>query len=222
MSKFWDTANDAIVEPLHLFNSLSASPSKYTSLDPMDFGRVFLGSDCTIYGMIEVDDYTEEDAIAEAIVENLETGLLADGFNLTQTRYAGIIITGSADVLSKIPANQVEYGMAMLNKITSDGTAVYRGVYEVEDHPDVLRVYTLLSGLGLPEDRVAELQLEAERHMKALESKEGKRDVNMKIDLGKTQAISSSDKLHRKIKNKKSAIGKLTKNSKRIVDKRRR
>jgi len=110
----------------------------------------------------------------------------------------------------------------MLNKITSDGTQVYRGVYSVEDHPDTLRVYSMFSGLGLPEDRVKELKIEAERHMKAFERKEDNRATNMTIDLGKTQSVSAADALHKKIKNKKSAIGKLTKNSKRMVDRRRK
>lgn len=223
MTKFWETANNAIVDPIHLFNSLSASPSKFTSLDPMDFGKAFLGSgDCTIYGMIEVEDYMREESIAEAIIENMENGLLASEFDLTQTRSVGVIITGSEKVLSEIPAVNLEYGFAMLNKITSDGTQVYRGVYSVEDQGDTLKVYSLFGGLGLPEERVNELKLEAERHMKALENKETKRASNMNIDLGKTKVVSAADTLHKKITTKNSAMGKLTNNSKRIIDRRRK
>ena len=69
---FWTTANKAIVEPLHLFNHLSAMPTQYDSLDSMDFGRVFTTGDCTVYGMLEVSDYMETTAIAEAVIENLE------------------------------------------------------------------------------------------------------------------------------------------------------
>lgn len=36
-SEFWKTANSAIVEPIHLFNSLTSQASKFTSLDPSDF-----------------------------------------------------------------------------------------------------------------------------------------------------------------------------------------
>lgn len=222
LSEFWGVCNNAIVNPIHLFNSLSASPSKHISLDPMDMGRVLLAGNCTISGMVEIEDYLEEDAIAEAVVNNMADSLLASEFDITQTTTAGVIITSSGKVLSQISANHLEYAMAMFNKITSDGTAVYRGVYEVEDHPDVVRVYTILSGLGLPQERVKELKLEAQKHMEALEQKENMKDVNMTIDLGKSKSVSATDVIHRRIKNKKSAVGKLTKNAKRIVDKRKR
>lgn len=222
MAEFWKTANNAIVEPLHLFNKLSSTPSEYTSLDPMDFTRVFVGTgDCSLYGMIEVEDYMEEEAIAEAIVTNMENGLLASEFDLTQARSAGVIITGSADLLQNIPATNIEYGFAMVNKICSEGTQVFRGVYEVPDQEN-LRVYSLFSGLGLPEERITELKAEAERHMAKLNSKETNRAANMNIDIGKTKAVSAADALHKKIKTKKSAMGKIKRNSKRVVDRRRK
>lgn len=221
MAQFWRVANESIVEPLHLFNKLSATPSEYTSLDPMDFTRIFVGTgDCALYGMIDIEDYLEEEAIAEAIITNLENGLLASEFDLKQTRSVGIIVTGSKDVLQQIPATNLEYGFAMVNKLCNEGTQVFRGVYEI-DGQDTLKVYSLFSGLGLPEERVVELKAEAERHMAALQGKEDNRASNMTIDVGKTQAVSAADALHKKIKGKKSAMGKIKKNSKRIVDRRR-
>jgi cell division GTPase FtsZ len=221
MAEFWRVANNAIVEPVHLFNKLSSTPSEYTSLDPMDFTRIFVGTgDCALYGMIEVDEYLEEDALAEAVITNMENGLLASEFDLKQTRSAGVIVTGSKEVLQQIPATNIEYGFAMVNKLCNEGTQVFRGVYEVPDQ-DNLRVYSLFSGLGLPEERIGELKAEAERHMAALKGKEDNRASNMTIDVGKTQAVSAADALHKKIKTKKSAMGKIKRNSKRVIDRRR-
>jgi cell division GTPase FtsZ len=222
MAEFWRAANESIVEPLHLFNKLSSTASEYTSLDPMDFTRIFVGTgDCTLYGMIEIDDYLEEEAVAEAIITNMENGLLASEFDLKQTRSVGVIVTGSKEVLQQIPATNLEYGFAMVNKLCNEGTQVFRGVYEVEGQ-DTLKVYSLFSGLGLPEERVAELKAEAERHMAALQDKEDSRASNMTVDVGKTKAVSATDKLHKKIKGKKSAMGKIKKNSKRVADRRRK
>jgi cell division GTPase FtsZ len=221
ISKFWDVANEAIVEPLHLFNMLSATPSAYTSLDSMDFVSTLLGSDCSLYGTIDVKEYLEEESIASAIVQNLKTGLLADEFDLKQTRSAGIIITASKDILDQIPAANMEFGFSMLNKICSDGTKIYRGIYEIPGQ-NVLRVYSLFSGLGLPEERVQELKLEAERHMEILKNKEENRASNMTIDIGKTQVVSAADQMYNKIKSKNSAMGKIKRNSKRIIDRRRK
>lgn len=223
MAQFWKTANTSIVEPIHLFNKLSANPSEHTSLDPMDFSRVFVGTgDCALYGMIEVEDYMEDEAVAEAMLTSLQSGLLSADFDLGQTRSAGVIITGSKKALSEVPATNLEYGFAMVGKICNEGTRVFRGVYEVPGHDDSLRIYTFFSGLGLPEERVKELRAEAERHMKALEGKESSRATAMNIDLGKTKTVSAADKLHQKITQKNSAMGKLTKGAKKVKDRRRR
>lgn len=223
MAEFWKVANESIVEPLHLFNKLSSNPSEYTSLDPMDFSRLFIGTgDCALYGSIEVKDYLEDEAIAEAMVTNLESGLLSSDFDLGQTRSAGIIITGSKEVLSKVPATNIEYGFSMVGKICNEGTRIFRGVYEIDDHSDTLKIYSFFAGLGLPEERVSELKSEAERHMRALKNKEDSRATSMNIDVGKTQTTSAVDALHKKIKNKHSAMGKLKQNTKRVIDRRRR
>ncbi len=223
MAEFWKVANKAIVEPLHIFNQLSANPSEYTSLDPMDFSRIFVGTgDCSLYGMMELTDYMRDDAVAEAMIKNLENGLLSGNFKLSQTRSAGIIITGTKEVLSKIPAANLEYGFAMVNKICNEGTRIFRGVYEVPGNDNVLRVYSLFSGLGLPEDRVIELKAEADKHMDALREKEEMRESSMNICTGKTQTVSAADAIHKRITDKHSAMGKLTQNAKHVIDKRRR
>lgn len=221
MSKFWSVCNEAIVNPFDLFNKLSSNPSKHFSLDPMDFSKIVLNGGCAVAGFIEVEDYEDEDAVAESILNSLSHNILSGGFDLTQTQSVGVIITGSEKSLD-IPASNIEYGLSMLSKLTSDGTNIFRGIYEVEDHPDTLRVYTMFSGLGLPQERVDELKEEAKRHEEASAEKEKTRNTNMKIDLGKTKQTNNVDQLHRRIKQKKSAIGKLTKNSKGIIDRRKR
>jgi len=223
VAEFWKSANKMIVEPLHLFNKLSANASEYTSLDPMDFSRIFIGTgDCALYGMIKVENYLEDSAIAESMVTNLENGLLSSDFDLTQTRSAGVIITGTKDVLSKVPAANLEYGFAMISKVCNEGTRIFRGVYEVPGNDDVIRIYSFFSGLGLPEARILELKAEAEKHMDVLKNKEDNRATSMNIDMGKTQTISAADALHKKITAKHSAMGKLTQNAKKVIDKRRR
>ena len=221
VSNFWKTANNAIVEPLHLFNKLSANPSEHTSLDPMDFSNVLLAGDCALYGMIEVENYEEDEAIAEAMVTNLENGLLSSHFDLSQARSAGVIITGSKEALDSVSATNIEYAFTILSKVCSDGVRVYRGVYSVPGHENKLKVYTYLSGLGLPDERVKDLKLEADKHIEALARKENDRTSAMNIDLGKTQTKSAADELHDRIKRKNSAMGKLTRNSK-IRDRRRK
>ena len=73
----------------------------------------------------------------------------------------------------------------------------------------------------MPEERISELQLEAERHMASLKLKEENRASNMNIDVGKTNAVSSTDRKYKEIKERKSAMGKIKRNTKRVVDRRR-
>lgn len=223
MADFWAVANKEIVETLHVFNNMSAKPSKYTSLDSMDFSKMFIGtSDCLIYGSIELtkDMCMEETAVAEAMMSSLKNGLLADGFDLKQARSAGVIVVGKDEILQQIPAINFEYAFLMLNKICNEGTRVYRGIYNDEtSKKDAVTIYTMISGLGLPNERVEELQQAAKRHVEVLQSKEDTRAINMTIDMGSTPTRSAVDVLHDKIKAKTSAMGKLTRG---VIDRRRK
>ena len=219
MSGFWDFANDEIVNPLHVFNSLTAKPSSYVSLDPTDFSRVILGgqipADCAIYGTIKVNNYLEEDAIAVAIVSSLEGTLLCSDFNLGDARTAGIIITGNKNTLSNLPAAYLEYGFGMLPKITNEGIVVYRGIYETNEEKDGITIYTMLSGMGLPRARVDELLHDATKQAEVLKIKEGSRTSSLDVNIGKTSTTNASDNLFKKIQSKNTPMGK-------ILDKRRR
>jgi cell division GTPase FtsZ len=225
MSKadFWVTANEAIVSPLHIFNYLSAQPTKYDSLDSMDFGRIFTAGDCTIYGMIEIENYMDTTAIAEAVVENLEGGLLADDFNLKETRFGGFIVVGNEKVLSELPAMNINYASHMISEICNSPSLV-SGVYEMPVEKNVVRVYTMFSGLGLPSARIEALKKEADEKMSTLKEKEKSRADRMAVDYGAgTETQSKVQEVHRMIQQKKSGFGQLTKVAeKKIVDRRKR
>jgi len=222
-AEFWPTANNAIVEPLHLFNNLSATPTKYDSLDSMDFGRILTAGDCTIFGMMEVENYLEETSIAEAVINNLEEGLLASDFSLKETRFGGFIITGSEKALNKIPAANINYASYMIGEACESAQLV-SGVYELPSENDVIKVYTMFSGLGLPSTRVDILKAQAKEQMGKIKIKEEGRVDKMTIDYEQNQTQTKAQEVHRRIKQKNSAFGKLTTNaqSNKIVDRRKR
>ena len=231
-AEFWGTANNAIVEPLHLFNHLSSMPTPYDSLDSMDFGRIFTTGDCTIYGILRVEEYMETTAIAEAIIENLEAGLLASDFDLKDTRFGGFIITASPEVLKQLPAVNINYASHIISDVC-DSPQLVQGVYEADTDDDAVRVYTLFSGLGLPAVRIENLQKDAAAQMAMVQEKEKNRADKMNVDYGSgTDTKSKAQEVHRMIKQKKSSFGKLTNNAtnkvsggaggKRIIDRRKR
>lgn len=222
-AEFWTTANNAIVEPLHLFNHLSAMPTQYDSLDSMDFGRVFTTGDCSIFGMLEVQDYMETTAIAEAVIENLEAGLLASDFNLKETRFGGYIVTASAGTLKRLPAVNIDYANHVISE-ACDSPSLVRGVYEMDMPDDIVRVYTMFSGLGLPSARIDSLKQQASKQMEVIREKEKTRADRMNVDYGPGNEVQAkSQEVHRMIQQKKSGFGKLTQNAgKRIIDRRKR
>jgi len=220
---FWPTANKAMVEPLHLFNNLSATPTKYDSLDSMDFGRILTAGDCTIFGMMEVENYLEETAIAEAVINNLEESLLASDFSLKETRFGGFIITGNEKALKNLPAVNINYASHMIGEVCESAQLV-SGVYESPTEEDKIKVYTMFSGLGLPATRINILKAQAKEQMDKIKIKEDGRVDKMTIDYEANQTQTKAQEIHKRIKQKNSAFGKLTTNaqSNKIVDRRKR
>ena len=218
-AKFWDVSNKAIVEPLHVFNNLTATPSKHTSLDPSDFAKIVSVGDCSVYGVIEVEDYMEETALAEAVIESLSSNMLAEGFDLKQTRVGGVIITGTKKVLDKLPAININYCYHMISEVTN-GASIFQGVYDVHTKSDSVKIYTWFGGLGLPRERIEALKRESAEQSAIAEEKEKQRAGSMTLDLGVDKTKSVSAEINRKIKKKRSNFGRLQGTS--IVDRRRK
>jgi len=221
-SEFWKTANSAIVEPLHLFNSLTSQASRFTSLDPSDFGKIISCGDCSIYGMIEVEDYMEETALAESVIESLGGSMLADGFDISQTRVGGVIITGSKEALDKLPAININYCFHIISEQTN-GASIFQGVYDVDSNENSIKIYSWFAGLGLPADRIESLKKESQEQSKIAAEKESMRASAMTLDLDEDKINNVASEVHRKIQKKKSGFNKLQRGSRRsIIDKRRK
>lgn len=220
-SKFWESANEAIVEPLHVFNSLTSTPSRFTSLDPSDFGKIISCGDCSVYGVIEVEDYMEETALAEAVIKSLGKNMLASGFDVSQTRTGGVIITGSREVLDRLPAININYCFHMISEQTN-GASIFQGVYDVDSDEDSVKIYSWFAGLGLPKDRIENLKRESQAQAAIASEKERNRTMAMSIDLEEDTTNSLAKEINRKIKNKTSSFNRLQGGPRSsIIDKRR-
>lgn len=207
---FFSTANKAIVEPIDVFNTLSSMPSAVKGLDPMEWGKLFTdGEGLTVYGELTIDNFAEDTAIAEAVVNNLNGNLLAGGFDLKQSRYVGVIIAANKDVWSKIPSSSITYAMAMVNDQCGTPKGVFKGIYTVESPDPVVKVYSMFAGLGLPDSRVTQLKKEAQEHMQNVKGKDEQRNLNLNLDTGTNETVSAAQKVKEKMAAKSSAFGKL-------------
>jgi cell division GTPase FtsZ len=214
-ASFWETANNAIVEPLHMFNSLTAMPTNFEALDSMDFAKSFIeAGNCVLFGSNKVSKElydNDETSLVGAIIEDLDKGLLASSFDLKEAQAVGILVTARQAVLEKVPYHAISYIFRYIAE-EYKSARTFKGVYAVPSTDDDITVRFIFSGLGLPKKRVESLKNEAQRHMQNLEAKKGKAAVSMSIDLGKDKTTSEVDRIMKKIEQKKSATGKLLSN----------
>lgn len=222
-SKFWEVSNEAIIEPLHVFNTLTCTASKFTSLDPSDFAKIIAAGNCSTYGVIEVEDYMEETALAEAVISSLGGNMLASGFDLSQTRAGGVIITGPESALERLPALNINYCFHMISQQTN-GASIFQGVYSTPSEKDSIKIYSWFAGLGLPKDRVENLKRESEEQALLAESKEKNSAATMTLDFEEDQVNATSREINRKIKKKNSAFSRMQRSSGRtsLIDRRKR
>lgn len=169
-SDFWLKANKEVVKCFHLFNVLAARNSKYVSFDPANYKKVLFSGGCMIFGNVSINpENMTEDTIAIAIKENLNSGLLAEGFNLIEATHAAFIVMSSKEKLSTIPMKAAEKANSMLMESIGSGT-VFKGVYEIDTTTNI-EIIMMLSGLGLPKLRIKEIIKTAKEETQHLEKK---------------------------------------------------
>jgi len=217
---FFHVANSAIVDPLNVFNCQSARPSPSKSLDPMELSKLLIdGEGLTVYGTFNVDNYQEDTALAEAVINNLNSNLLAGGFDIKQSKYVGFMLCASKEVWNKIPASSINYANAMIADQCGSPLGIFRGIYEIDTNEDCVKVYSMFSGLGLPTMRVEQLTKETKEHMNVVKNKDAQRNLSLNLDLGKDQVVSDAQKVKEKIAQKSSAFGKFLNQN--VVDRRK-
>ena len=216
--EFYRLSNEAIVEPLDVFNTYSSSASEQKGLDPMEFTKILInGGGLSLYGSMTVSNYEEDTALAEAVINNLNSGLLAEGFDLKQTKYVGAMFLANNEVWKKLPQASINYAMAMVQDHAGTPEGVFKGMYEADIKEDVIKVYSFFSGLALPDTRVDELKTEVAEHTSKLKSKDTNRNINLTIDT-ESKVVSEAEKVKEKIQNKNTMFSKFTQS---LVDKRR-
>lgn len=206
---FYRISNEAIVKTLDIFNTYSSMSSAVKALDSAEFARILIdGSGLTIFGEITVTNFEDETSVASAVIDNLSAGLLAEGFDLKQTKYVGFMLIANKNVWNKISSAAINYAGAMIQETAGVPNGVFKGIYSSEEiKEDVLKIYSIFSGLGLPSNRIETLQKETVELINKTKTKDENRNLNLKVNAEKNEVISSVDKIKEKIAMKKSAFG---------------
>jgi cell division GTPase FtsZ len=216
---FYSVANKAIVEPLDMFNLLSSAPSSIKSLDSMEWLKILIDSSgYSTYGSMEIEDFSSETSIAEAIISNMNNNLLASGFNIKESKYVGFIVAANKTVWKSIPAVAINYANALLTE--QCGTPeIFRGIYEIDEPRDVVKIYSFFSGLGIPAERTTQLTEEIKNLSNVVKEKETARNLNVALNTGKNTTITDAQKVKDKIAAKTSTFGKFLGGN--VVDRRK-
>jgi len=154
---FWPTINNTVAGLFHIFNVLATQNSDYTSFDPQDYDSVMKSAGCMIMGVTAVKDFESETGVSMALKSNLETTLLAEGFDLKTAKAAAGVVVGGTEILENTEGlmDNLEHAFSTLAAITGNAM-VHRGIYE-DPSKDKLVVYTLIGGLSTPQKRLEDL-----------------------------------------------------------------
>ena len=207
---FFAVSNKAIVKPLDVFNTLSRRKDEGVKvLDSSEFGKILTdGQGFTVYGETNVTNYEDEMAIATAIVESTKDNLLASGFDIRQAKYAGFMLVAPESVWNKIPSASLHFAQHMIDDACDSPLAVYHGIYREDTGEDCVKVYSMFSGLGLPEQRIDQLKAEAQAKMATATRKNDERKLQMKVDVGE-ETVNKVEEIKKKIQQKASPFAKL-------------
>jgi cell division GTPase FtsZ len=152
---FWDTANMSVCSLFHLFNTICVKHSHYTSFDKADLLTV-LDSGLITFGANPVGKFDDETDISYAVRSNLRKNILTGGIDLNTGTVAASVVIGGVQILNTLPQSHIEHAFDQLNRMLKPGNTVHRGIYRGDRN--TLVVYTIIGGLGKPDEKLAELK----------------------------------------------------------------
>jgi len=155
VSNFWRHANSSLAGLFHLFNLTAAKDSTFTSFDKNDYSTI-LESGLMVFGASPVDKWDDPVSVSRAVRENIKNNVLSGGIDLSTGKCAGAIIIGGKEQLDSIPQTTLDQAFEQLVRMLKSGGVVHRGIY-IGDKPN-LTVFTAIGGLGLPKEKLEELQ----------------------------------------------------------------
>lgn len=156
---FWKVANDTFAGIFHTFNLLAAKDSDYNVFDKEDYKSV-IQNGLMIFGRTKVDRWQGKEDISQAVRQNLQGSLLAEGFDLSTADMAGAIVVAHDDILEQIPMENIDYAFSSLGRaLGNEGITLHNGIYE--GRSPGMHVFTIVSGLDAPKARLEELENKA-------------------------------------------------------------
>lgn len=155
VSNFYPTINNTITNLFHTFNLISTKNSDLISFDKADYQTIIESGGHMVMGAVTVKDYGSAEKLSKALRNNIETTLLADGFDLDTAKTVGMIVLGGQKIFNSVPGlmHSIEDAFGVLSALTK--ATVHRGIYR--NNTDNLKVLTVISGMKEPIRRYKKL-----------------------------------------------------------------
>jgi uncharacterized protein (DUF342 family) len=129
------------------------------------------------------------------------------------------MVCANAATWKKIPAVAVNYANSLLSEQAGSPLGTFRGTYVVSEmEDDVVKVYSMFSGLGLPEQRVSELKKEAAALQASVKAKDAQRNLTIDVNPDKSDTQTEIEKIKAKVATNKSPFGQFL--QKGVIDRR--
>ena len=156
VSDFLPTINETTSGLFDIFNRLSAVVSGRTSFGAAAYEALLRAGGCAVMGLATLDPNLDERDLVEEVCAQVPGTLLADGFRLQSASAVGVLAVGGGGALAGDPGLRHRLAKALdaLKGLMPEAT--FRRAVLEDDRPG-LRIYTFISGLEAPAERLARL-----------------------------------------------------------------
>lgn len=152
---FWEKANRSICSILHTINIISCRTSRYTVHDTADFEDI-LSNGIMTFGVSAVKDaLVEKTNISSGVRNCLTKNILCQGMDLGTGQVASVIFVGPQAIMENLPMQDLDYSVQTITRLMGDKVVLHQGLYTGSN--SALVVYTAVSGLAPPDERMNEL-----------------------------------------------------------------
>lgn len=151
---FYIQANKLIAQSFHLFN-LSTTKKGVENFDSRDYLKCLNAKGFMTLGTLSFNknEIQSKSIFIDKLKENIEKNLFAHGLDITSATHAALILFIPKNLLDNIDREVLFAPFDEMNKIL-DGATVYKGIYPSKG--DQVRLYTLISGMDFPREKIKE------------------------------------------------------------------
>lgn len=155
LEDFYVHANQLISNSFHLFN-LATTKKGIENFDSRDYLKCLGAKGFMTIGTLTFNknEIQNKSIFIDKLNENLESNLFTDGLDLKTATHAALILFVPKTIIDNLDRDVLFAPFEELSTML-DGATIYKGIYPTKG--DEVRVYTLISGMDFPREKIKSL-----------------------------------------------------------------